>query len=112
MIAGWKEWNASQTQDDLVDGEEGRFTGMLRFVVILVAAYLLYRVVRRLILPVRQEKPDSPEVVASIVKEDLLEDPNCGTYVPQSNAIREEMDGKTLYFCSRQCRDEYRRNRN
>ena len=37
----------------------------------------------------------------------LVRDPQCGTYVPESRAIRSGAGDKTLYFCSVACRDAY-----
>jgi YHS domain-containing protein len=37
----------------------------------------------------------------------LVRDPQCGTYVMESRAIRLSTGGKTLYFCSTACRDAY-----
>lgn len=37
----------------------------------------------------------------------LVRDPQCGTYVAESAAIRVAFRGETLYFCSDVCRDAY-----
>jgi len=37
----------------------------------------------------------------------LVRDPQCGTYVAQTRAVRLSSGGKTLYFCSTTCRDAY-----
>lgn len=39
--------------------------------------------------------------------EDLVEDPYCHTYVPTSNAYKINVSGKTLYFCSKRCFEEF-----
>jgi YHS domain-containing protein len=38
----------------------------------------------------------------------LHKDPVCGTYVSADSAIAHTIDGKTVYFCSPECRDRYR----
>jgi YHS domain-containing protein len=38
----------------------------------------------------------------------LVRDPHCGTYIPESRAIRVTNDGETRYFCSAECRDAFR----
>jgi len=40
-------------------------------------------------------------------KEDLVQDPLCHTYVPVTQAYAKEINGKTLYFCSKECCDQY-----
>jgi len=39
----------------------------------------------------------------------LVRDPHCGTYIPESRAIRVGSGDQTQYFCSTDCRDAYAR---
>ena len=47
-------------------------------------------------------KPENRQIV-----EDLVQDPNCGTYLPRGEAIRQYVAGEDHFFCSEDCRDEY-----
>lgn len=83
---------------------------LIRLVIILVLIYLLYRIVKLL----RGPKPagiDRQQIKTAknmqTVGEDLVEDPNCHTYVPLSQAYRKEIDGKNHYFCSKECYETY-----
>ena len=38
----------------------------------------------------------------------LFKDPVCGTYVSGDSAITLTLNGRTMYFCSRECWDKYR----
>jgi YHS domain-containing protein len=38
----------------------------------------------------------------------LHKDPVCGTYVSTDSCITQIVDGRTMYFCSPDCRDKYR----
>ena len=40
---------------------------------------------------------------------DMVKDPNCGTYVPQSEALSKKVAGKEHFFCSDKCVEEYSR---
>lgn len=40
---------------------------------------------------------------------ELKKDPVCGTYVPESSAVKWTIGGQTVYFCSEACRDKYRK---
>jgi YHS domain-containing protein len=42
-------------------------------------------------------------------RDELVKDPVCQTYVVMSRALRSEVDGTTVHFCSRACQDKYRR---
>ena len=37
----------------------------------------------------------------------LVRDPQCGTYIPETRAIRVGSGSSALYFCSDACRDAY-----
>lgn len=39
--------------------------------------------------------------------EEMLLDPQCGTYIPRNDAIKAQFKGTTHYFCSVECRDKY-----
>ncbi|WP_432822390.1 YHS domain-containing protein [Trichloromonas sp.] len=39
--------------------------------------------------------------------EDMVQDPQCGTYVPRGDAVEKTVGGQKHYFCSARCRDEF-----
>ncbi|MGE5632383.1 MAG: YHS domain-containing protein [Caulobacteraceae bacterium] len=41
---------------------------------------------------------------------DMVLDPVCGMYVSPETAIKQNIDGKTYYFCSENCRKTFMRN--
>ncbi len=53
--------------------------------------------------PARQG-PRPPDIALT---GELKRDPVCGTYTVEAHAIRQTINGETLYFCSSRCRDEY-----
>jgi YHS domain-containing protein len=44
-----------------------------------------------------------PDRNTAVKGEDLVEDPVCHTYVPISTAFKGVIEGKEVYFCSREC---------
>ena len=38
---------------------------------------------------------------------DMVQDPNCGTYVPKKQSIPKLVHGKEQFFCSKKCAEEY-----
>ena len=80
----------------------------MRFIISLIVVYLTFKFLKALFSPkVRpiQEGPIQPRQASN--GDDLVEDPHCHTYVPLSNAHKASLMGKTLYFCSKKCLDEY-----
>jgi len=41
--------------------------------------------------------------------EEMVRDPRCGVYIPRSNALKRRVRGETVYFCSRECEEKYRK---
>jgi YHS domain-containing protein len=54
---------------------------------------------------VRAVFPSSNEKDADT--KEMVKDPNCDTYVPQSEAIPRTVQGTDCFFCSEKCADEY-----
>lgn len=80
---------------------------VLRFVIIGILIYFLLKLLwRGLPLGVfrKKKKPDSPGQL-----EEMKKDPVCGTYIPESQAIRLNWKKETVYFCSKKCRDEFQK---
>ena len=53
--------------------------------------------------PAQKEQSSAPRQQA----EEMALDPVCGSYVPLSAAIRSTIGGKTVYFCSDDCREKF-----
>ena len=69
----------------------------------IILFYLFYKLVRTWKRVGGPSKMDLPAT-----GEDLVEDPLCHIYVPVTHARRAEIDGKTAYFCSEKCLEQYK----
>ncbi len=79
---------------------------LIRLLQLLLLFWLLVSLLKAVAGLFRQRpKPSPPEKTAA--GEEMVQDPFCGTYVPRSLAIKEEIEGETLFFCSEKCRDAY-----
>jgi hypothetical protein len=56
----------------------------------------------------RQTRPVPPAGPSERIGGTLVRDPQCGTYLPQTRAIRLGSGSDAQYFCSAACRDAYR----
>ncbi len=82
----------------------------MRFLLILLIIYIIYQLLKGLLASTKDDgsrKHESLGKRQSSGGEDLVEDPNCHTYIPISNAYKVVTNGTTLYFCSKRCRDAY-----
>jgi len=75
----------------------------MRFLILIILGYILYRMVKRLMAPKhRVEKTAPGEAVDELVK-----DPVCNTYVALSSAEKRVIGGKEYAFCSKACADRF-----
>lgn len=79
---------------------------ILRLVIGVIVIYLLFKLFRKVFPQVGGKA--GPEELRTTAGEDLVEDPVCHTYVPIGDACRTEIDGKTVYFCSPKCLEQYK----
>lgn len=80
----------------------------MRFIIIMLLTYLAYKFIMGVFIKKGNQHrhiPGKPGRTAN--GEDLVEDPNCHTYIPLSNAIKTSVQGKAVYFCSKKCLEEY-----
>jgi YHS domain-containing protein len=83
---------------------------IIRLIITVIIIYGIIRLAKGMFPPSasgdrRDRFPRSP---ASLGGEELVKDPYCGTYVPVSSADKVIIDGKELYFCSRECAERYK----
>jgi hypothetical protein len=85
----------------------GRLAGFLLDALVL---FFIVRMILRLVTGGRPARsPRSPASTPERSGGTLVRDPQCGTYIPESRAIRVGSGDRTQYFCSTDCRDAYER---
>jgi YHS domain-containing protein len=82
---------------------------ILKLVIGIVVIYLLFRLIRKG-FPRVGGKPAPANIKNPDAGEELVEDPECHAYVPVSQALPREVNGKRVYFCSQKCLEQYRKN--
>jgi uncharacterized protein len=79
---------------------------MIRLILLALLFFLGYTVVQALFRPSKnKKKPDNQTREGEV----MVHDPQCGTYLPSSDAISANISGKQHYFCSKKCRNLYRK---
>ena len=77
--------------------------GLFRLLFIGALIYLVFRLVKGVLgsnKAIDRRRPDG-------VIDEMVQDPNCKTYVPRRDAHRRRVAGNEYYFCSRACADNY-----
>jgi len=84
----------------------------------IVRLLVLLLIVRFVVTMVRQvmvrtgtapRPPKAPGRQAERIGGTLVQDPQCGTYLPKERAIAVAAGGDTQYFCSDTCREQWAR---
>lgn len=81
---------------------------MIRLIVIFVISYVIYRYIKRLFSPTDKNE----RITDSESADEMVQDPYCKVYIPKHRAISMNIDGKELFFCSRECAQRYIREKN
>ena len=87
----------------------------MKSVLILIAVFFIVRALKKSLEGRSAQKaapaPPPPAKEASSAPrqkaEEMALDPVCGSYVPLSAAVISTEHGKTVYFCSDDCREKY-----
>jgi YHS domain-containing protein len=80
---------------------------MIRFIILSIVAYLLYRSIKSWIFPAASSRRSVSSKTASEIEDVMIKDPFCEAYFPKRNGVHLNFGGKDLYFCSNQCKDKY-----
>ncbi|HOW57256.1 MAG TPA: hypothetical protein PKZ12_04585 [Smithellaceae bacterium] len=84
---------------------------IIRFLIYAALIYVIYRIIKLFFRTDRRREEDIKQERPPVqpAEEELVEDLNCHTYIPQSQAVRKEIAGQIYYFCSEKCSEEYRK---
>lgn len=82
---------------------------LLQLIAIAVVARVATNVIRDLLAPDDRKSfaDDEPASPVPVNRGLMVRDPQCGVHIPESGALRAELAGAPLYFCSARCRDTY-----
>jgi len=81
---------------------------MLRILLLTILLFLVFLLVRNFAVSTARRKDRFARPPGPVKSEDLVQDPCCRRYIPESEAFRVSLDDKTLYFCSRECFEKYK----
>ncbi|NOR49423.1 MAG: hypothetical protein GQ530_00120 [Desulfuromonadales bacterium] len=80
---------------------------LVRLLLWLIVGFLVYTVFQA--IKQAMLKPPAPPPEKTSRGEEMVRDPECGTYVPRSDAVKLQSKGATHYFCSIDCRDKHQK---
>ena len=78
---------------------------MIRFLIFAILAYIAYRTVKAIFRPKEELSRGQDKGVI----DEMVQDPQCKTYVPKREAVKRTIAGETHFFCSVACADKFQR---
>ena len=76
---------------------------MIRFLIFAILAYIAYRTVKAIFRPKEELSRGQDKGVI----DEMVQDPQCKTYVPKREAVKRTIAGETHFFCSGACADKF-----
>jgi YHS domain-containing protein len=76
----------------------------MRLLIWAVLIYVGYKIVKGFV-DRKKDEPAPPEPV----REETYQDPVCGVYVTEEDAVIGRYEGERLHFCSMECLEKYRK---
>ena len=74
---------------------------------VVLLAWLGYKALRRFMAGGAEAQRMRQRQAKGEVMDVMVQDPQCGTYLPQHEALSAWVDGEEKFLCSKQCRDAY-----
>jgi hypothetical protein len=80
---------------------------MIRLIFYGFLIYVGYRILKPWVTSLLQPSRKDPHGGPSSQETELIRDPQCGTYFMPQRGIEARIGGRSVYFCSKECRDKY-----
>jgi YHS domain-containing protein len=80
---------------------------MIRLILYGILFYVGYRILKPWVTSLMGSGCDEPRGGSSSQEAELIRDPQCGTYFLTQRGVAARVGGRSVYFCSKECRDKY-----
>lgn len=80
---------------------------MIRLIFYGILIYLAYRILKPWVSSLMGASREDLHGHSSLKEAELIRDPHCGTYFLRQRGVEAKIGGRSLYFCSEECRDKY-----
>lgn len=82
---------------------------MIRLAFLAILVYLLFRLIRNVFSLSGRNQQGRFRTTPSgnRIKDEMVQDPQCKVYIPKGESFPKVINGERLYFCSKECMEEY-----
>ena len=81
---------------------------MIKLLILILLGFVGYSMLQALIRP-RPQSKDKKSSSRNRNGEQMVEDPQCGTFIPLGDAVPAKINGQQYYFCSKECLKEFKK---
>ena len=81
---------------------------MIKFLLLILLGFVGYSMVQGIIRPKQKRGGKTPRN-RSRDGEKMVEDPQCGTFLPISDAFAANINGQEHFFCSKECLKKFKK---
>jgi YHS domain-containing protein len=82
---------------------------MMRAILIFLLLMVVYQAVKAVFRSASDAYHGKEKQAPRIPGEEMVQDPQCRTFVVKGRAVARRIGGRTAYFCSESCADAYER---
>lgn len=76
---------------------------MRQIILLILLLLFVYMIKKSFSSPKQAKKTNSKGQIG----ENMIKDPVCNIYIPEAEAVKKTIRGKTHYFCSNECADKF-----
>jgi len=80
---------------------------MIRLILYGVLIYVGYRILKPWVASLIESTKEDRHGQPVSQEAELIRDPQCGTYFLTQRGVEARIGGRSVYFCSKECRDKY-----
>lgn len=80
----------------------------IRILILVLLVYLISYLYKKLWKSGNSKKVNETKN-NSLQPEEMMQDPICKTYIPKSQAVLHHEKNKTVFFCSEDCKNKYKK---
>ncbi len=81
----------------------------MRYLILFALLYLLYYFFKKTFFPSKRQEKTLRRYHGKSADKELVQDPQCHTYIPKETALTAHIGGKVHYFCSRECLEKFKK---
>ena len=82
---------------------------LMRYLIIFALIYLFYYLFKKTFFPSKRTRKVFRKYPRATADKELVQDPQCHTYISKEGALKTSINGEVFYFCSQECLEKFKR---